>query len=262
VARSRTGRTLITIPISHYCEKARWALERADLDYVEKQHIQVIHRLHALRAGGGKTVPVLVCPEGVFGESTEIMEYADRVGSAPSPLFPRDPDLAAQVRALEHDFDENLGPHGRRWMYRQMSDEYELVRDFGVANIPAWEQRALPVMWPVAKRVIDRILNITPETVQLSIERVEATFDEIGERLSDGRRYLIGDQFTAADLSFAALSAAVLVPREYGTPLPQPELLPEPMASKVLELRAHPAGEFALRLYREERTPKMSVVAA
>ena len=27
---------LITIPISHYCEKARWALERAEIPYREE----------------------------------------------------------------------------------------------------------------------------------------------------------------------------------------------------------------------------------
>ena len=43
---------LITIPISHYCEKARWALERAGLPYREERHVQGIHRLAARRAGG------------------------------------------------------------------------------------------------------------------------------------------------------------------------------------------------------------------
>ena len=30
---------LITIPISHFCEKARWALERAGLPYREERHV-------------------------------------------------------------------------------------------------------------------------------------------------------------------------------------------------------------------------------
>ena len=82
---------------------------------------------------------------------------------------------------------------------------------------------------------------------------MRAVFDTIGERLADGRRYLCGDRFTAADLTFAALAAAVLVPPEYGTPLPQPDVLPEPVASEVLAFREHPAGEFALRMFRTER---------
>ena len=80
-----------------------------------------------------------------------------------------------------------------------------------------------------------------------------AVFDSVAKRLADGRPYLCGDQFTAADLTFAALAASVLMPPEYGVPLPQPEELPEPMAAAVRELRAHPAGAHALAMFRSER---------
>jgi glutathione S-transferase len=43
---------LITIPISHYCEKARWALERAGIAYREERHIQGVHMVAARRAAG------------------------------------------------------------------------------------------------------------------------------------------------------------------------------------------------------------------
>ena len=56
---------LVTIPFSHYCEKARWALERTAMPYREERHVQGIHRFAARRAGGGVTVPVLVTPDGV-----------------------------------------------------------------------------------------------------------------------------------------------------------------------------------------------------
>jgi glutathione S-transferase len=69
---------LITIPISHYCEKARWALERVRIPYREEAHVQAVHRIAAWRAGGGITVPVLVTPEGSIGESAEILAWIDR----------------------------------------------------------------------------------------------------------------------------------------------------------------------------------------
>src|SRR5258708_38088672 len=69
---------LVTIPISHYCEKARWALERAGLPYREEPHGQGLHRLYARRAGGGSTVPVLATPEGAIGGSAEIIPRVDR----------------------------------------------------------------------------------------------------------------------------------------------------------------------------------------
>jgi glutathione S-transferase len=71
--------------------------------------------------------------------------------------------------------------------------------------------------------------------------------------LSAGRRFLIDDRFTAADLTFAALAAPVLLPERYGSPLPPPEAMPDAVSREVWRLRDHPAGIFAARLYREER---------
>ena len=91
----------------------------------------------------------------------------------------------------------------------------------------------MPLVYPVAARIIDRVLDVTPETAAGSEKAVDSTFDEVAERLADGRPYLCGERFTAADLTFAALAAPLVVPPEYGVPLPQPEVLPEPMADKV-----------------------------
>jgi glutathione S-transferase len=83
-------------------------------------------------------------------------------------------------------------------------------------------------------------------------------FDEIAERLCDGRRFLVDDRFTAADLTFAALAAPVLLPERYGSPLPPPEAMPDAMSREVSRLRDHPAGIFAARLYREERVVSLT----
>ena len=84
-------RRLLTIPISHFCEKARWALERAGLDYAEERHVQGVHIIVARRAGGGETVPVLIADEGVLHESEDILRYADEHLDEEQRLFPADP---------------------------------------------------------------------------------------------------------------------------------------------------------------------------
>ena len=43
------------------------------------------------------------------------------------------------------------------------------------------------------------------------------------------------------------------MPPEYGVPLPQPDELPRPWPPRSDEFRAHPAGAFALKMFREER---------
>jgi glutathione S-transferase len=242
---------LITIPISHYCEKARWALERAGLPYREEPHLQAIHWAHVWRAGRGRTAPVLVTGDEVLTESADILRWVD--ARSDLRLYPD-----SEAAALEAHFDDELGPHGRRWMYHRILARPDLVRAYGATGVPRWERAVLPPFLPLVKRVINRYLDVDDATAAESRERVRAVFDEVGERLGDGRRYLVGDSFTAADLTFAALAASVLVPSRYGVPLPQPELLPEPFAAEVRAMREHPAGAFALRLYDQERpyTPR------
>ena len=244
---------MITIPISHYCEKARWALDRAGVRYRERPHLQLIHWLAVRRAGGGRTAPVLVCGDRVLADSAEIVAEADTRAPDARRLYPDDPAAADEVRELEREFDERLGPQGRLWMYDALRGRRDIAIAYACTGVPAWERRVLPVAYPLVTRVIDRYLRITPDAVARSEAEVRGIFDAVAERLADGRPYLCGDRFTAADLTFAALAAAVLMPPEYGVPLPQPDELPQPMAAMVRELRAHPAGAHALAMFRTER---------
>jgi glutathione S-transferase len=244
---------LITIPISHYCEKARWALDRAGVPYRERPHLQLVHWVAVRRAGGGRTAPVLVCGQRVLADSADIVDEADARAPEGRGLYPDDEADTAEVRALEREFDERLGPHGRLWMYDALRGRRDIAIAYACTGVPAWERRALPIAYPLVTRVIDRYLGITPAAAARSEAEVWGVFDGVAKRLADGRPYLCGDQFTAADLTFAALAAAVLMPPEYGVPLPQPDELPEPMAAAVRELRAHPAGAHALAMFRSER---------
>ncbi|MGH2948001.1 MAG: glutathione S-transferase N-terminal domain-containing protein [Solirubrobacteraceae bacterium] len=67
----------MTIPISHYCEKARWALERAGLEFVEERHVQRVHRVPARRAGWWGDGSRACRARGVLGKSQQVPEYAD-----------------------------------------------------------------------------------------------------------------------------------------------------------------------------------------
>ena len=245
-----TGRRLLTIPISHFCEKARWALERAGLPYREERHVQGVNRIVSWRSGGHGTLPVLICEAGVLAESEAILRYADWHLPEPARLFP---DGAPEVTALCRELDAGLGPDGRRWIYAHMLEHKELMLRFNDAGVPRWEDRMMHTLWPVVERWGRRELEVRPDTLERDRPRVEAVFDAIAARLDDGRPYLFGERFTAADLTFAALAASAVLPPDYGTPLPQPDELPDTVASDVRAFREHPAGAFALRLVRDHR---------
>jgi glutathione S-transferase len=138
-------------------------------------------------------------------------------------------------------------------MYVHMLADPKLALSFNNAGVPGWEDRFIRYGWPVAQRYVKRVLDIRPG---IEIEDEAAVFDEldyVAELLSDGRPYLCGEHFSAADLTFAALSASVVVPPDYGVPLPQPDVLSPRMAALVERAREHPAARYALKLYTEHR---------
>src|SRR3954452_21581002 len=151
---------LVTIPISHYCEKARWALDRAGIPYDEHRHLPALHRV-ATRRAGGVTAPVLVCPGGqVVTQSTDIVAWADaratdergRVG------------LDAEARALADDYDKRLGRATRLWVYHEMFDHPKLVAGAMTAGVPAWERHAFRFGHRAIAAVVARFLTINDAT--------------------------------------------------------------------------------------------------
>jgi glutathione S-transferase len=54
---------LITIPISHYSEKARWAMDYLKIPFQEVAHMPPFHR-GATKKYQGTSVPVLVTDDG------------------------------------------------------------------------------------------------------------------------------------------------------------------------------------------------------
>ncbi|MGZ4272698.1 MAG: glutathione S-transferase C-terminal domain-containing protein, partial [Solirubrobacteraceae bacterium] len=117
---------------------------------------------------------------------------------------------------------------------------------------------AFRVSGPLVGWAVSRFLGVDDASSSAALLSVDRVFDAVADRLADGRPFLLGDRFTAADLAFAALAAPMLLPSLYGSPLPPPDAMPPEAARHVRRMRSHPAGRFADRLYREERWARMS----
>jgi len=111
----------------------------------------------------------------------------------------------------------------------------------------------LPLITPLARRLVRAAYKVSAEGAQRSLQQVEAVFQQVDRQLSDGRRFLVGDRFSAADLTFASLAAPVLYPQGYRAVHPPLEAMSAATRAQVELLRATPAGQFALRLFAEER---------
>ena len=248
---------LITIAFSHYCEKARWALDRSGVAYVEEQHLPVFHYLATYRNGAKRTVPVLIDGKTIVRDSTDIIAWADK--HRPGSLIPI--SGADDALAIEDDLDNHFGPATRRWAYYHLVPERR-ADPYIVEGAPRWQKTLLKLSRPIAASWLRRSLKLDEAGVARSLAKIERTLARVDEIVGDGRRYLAGDRFTVADLTFAALASPILLPPEHPAQTIPLDLLPPAARDQVEAWRARPAGQFALSLYARERAGSRASSAA
>lgn len=245
---------LITLALSPYNDFARWSLDRAGISFDEERKPLVLHTLASRRVGGKGTTPVLLTDEETIGDSVEISEWADRHSNGRGNLYPGG-EQGDEVRALVKHFSEDLGTQTRPLFWAALIDDLPLANRLWSQGLSRRAARVQPWVLRLTKPAIRRSLEVKADTVETAPARIREIFDEVRGRL-ERRPHLVGDRVTAADLSFAAMAApALMPPAGHPTRYPDPSELAEPVAAAMRELQAHPAGEYALRLYREERTP-------
>ncbi|MBX7195888.1 MAG: glutathione S-transferase [Sandaracinaceae bacterium] len=242
---------LVTISFSHYCDKARWALDHAGLAYHEEAHLPGFHAPAVRRAGGKRTTPVLVTDEGVLPDSKDILAWADRQRPE-ARLYGRAPEERREIEALEAMLGDELGPHTRRWAYFHiLPDRAATLAMFTSQTVtPSHERAIVPFAFPVLRPLMRRAMRIDAEGAERSRKKVDATFDTIAERLSDGRAFLVGDALSVADITFATLASPALLWEDPSSRLPPVDVLPPAAVSRIQAWRAHPAGQFALQITR------------
>jgi glutathione S-transferase len=120
--------------------------------------------------------------------------------------------------------------------------------------VPRWEVVGLRATRPLAIAMLRRSLKIDPAGAERSRRKIDEVFTTVGGLLGDGRRYLVGDRFSVADLTFAALAAPVLLPPQYGVTLPPLESFASEPRQRIETWRGSPPGQFALRIYAEHRS--------
>jgi glutathione S-transferase len=243
---------LITIPFSHFCEKARWGLDRARLTYVEKGYAPVMHML-AVMPLGSRTAPVLIDRGRIVRGSSAILELCDAQGHAPVPLYPEDTATRREVEKLVARYDIRLGTATRLWLYSWALDDHDELMRLGSVGLSPGQRRRLRRMLPVVTRALRMAFGIGPETHERSARRADEELELVSDRLSDGRLYLVGERFTAADLTFAALAAPILMPPGYGGGAITVPPAPATLAAEIERWRKTPAGRHGMAIYRDWR---------
>lgn len=242
---------LVSIGPSHYVEKIRWALKLAGYSYEEDAHAPIFHVPYVKLAGGNRTVPVLKTPQGVWSDSTDILVWIDSRPESKWKPYPG--PTAAKIRELEDEFDESLGPHTRRVGYFHLLPHKALAIKTMCGENPNWEGKTIELFYDQCAAMMRKTMRIDAEGAARSTQKINEVFDRAAQRLSDGRPYLMGEQLTAADITLASLGAPVILPPQYGWSMPSIDEAPTEFRAEIDRYRAHPAGQFILRLYENSR---------
>ncbi|MFL5850919.1 MAG: glutathione S-transferase family protein [Solirubrobacteraceae bacterium] len=148
-----------------------------------------------------------------IGDSTRIIAATEERWPHP-PLYPEDAAQRRRALELEQFFDEELGPYIRRAFYHELLPYAELVVPLFTDGRPAATRAVLRMGFPMLRVAMRRRFQISPPAAADSRAKIVAAIDRLEREISPSG-YLVGDSFTVADLTAAALLYAVARPPEF-----------------------------------------------
>jgi glutathione S-transferase len=253
-----TRPTLWHIEVSHYNEKARWALDYKGVEHDRRAPLPGAHMLFALwlTRGKCKTFPVLELDGESIGDSTRIIEALERRYPDP-PLYPVDPEQRARALALEDFFDEEFAPYVRRLVWHEASKDPEEFGKFAAAQVPPPLNRRGPARAYASAFVKLRYRAGSEEAAGTARARIVEGLDRLESELGS-EDYLVGDGFTVADLTAASLTYPLVRPPE----APRVEFeLPGPLQAFFDSLADRRACEWTAEMFRRHRRATAAVPA-
>ncbi len=234
---------------SNYNEKARWALD----------HKGIEHRRRSVMPGsprglwmsrGERTLPVLDLDGRRIVDSTAIIAALEERRPDPA-LYPADPEERRRALDLEDYFDEQTGHDMRRVGFWEARQNLGYALEFMTTDQPrakgAVGRLGLRVGFPFVWRYMSARYAFNEQAVVRSRETLVEGLDRI-ESERAGRDYLVGDSFTVADLTAAALLYPLVWPPQFQYRLPE-----APEWEFLGPNRDHPALGWIAEIWRRHR---------
>jgi glutathione S-transferase len=185
----------------------------------------------------------------------DLLNHIDACARPDDRILALDTEERQRAEELIGSILAGLAIQVRQYAYANMLPNRRVTSALMIVRAPWSERVFVTCLYPLEAWAMRKALKITPESVELARVQILSSFDEFSKRLKAGQRFLIGDRLTALDLIFAAATAPVTVPPEYGAPFPTVDQMPPAMQATVRAIQATPAGELALRIYRDYRIP-------
>lgn len=236
-------------PYSHFNEKARWALACKQVDYKRKSYLPGPHMSAIKKLSGQRSTPVLDWHGDIVPGSAAIINRLENEVPTPA-LYPADETLRAEALKVQADFDEVVGPATRTVLFAAMIDEGAyLTRMFSTG-------KSLPVRlfyratFPMARGLIAKGNGVNPENIGRCKSVVDRTLDEVAEKVSK-TGYMVGSEFSVADLTAAALIAPLANPRH--PDMARPEPIPASIEAVLAKYREHPTIAWVNTMFEKHR---------
>jgi glutathione S-transferase len=244
-------------PISHFNEKARWALDWKRIPHVRRV-LSIDYLPRALWATGRGTLPILFLDGRAIGDSTRIIEALERFRPEP-PLYPREEPARRRALELEDFFDEELGHPLRSAVLGPLfAEDPEAVIRVLSLGMGDGTRRAMRAIFPAFRAFYKLRHKINAASIEAGPAQIAIALDRIVAELQPSG-YLVGDRFSVADLTAAALFAPLVLPAEF--PYPPPGPLPKSIADLRESLARHPAWAWVIDVYRRHRGHSAEVEA-
>lgn len=242
---------LIQFRHSPYNEKVRWALDLKSVPHCRRSLLPGPHMSVVKRISGQTATPVLVADGGeVVDGSARILEWLEQ--RFPDPrLMPVDAEARAEVLRVQQRFDADITPRIRcAVLDALLRHPRYFARVFGEAE-PPWKRAVYSFVVPLAAPLVRKGNGITgPAAIEDGIAAARAALDWVAET-SRATGYLVGAEFSLADLVAASTLATVVRPD------PSPMSCPQPVSAEfnalITPFRSHPGAEWVRRIYVRHR---------
>jgi glutathione S-transferase len=244
--------TLITFPPSLDSEFGRFVLDHYGIERREERHVIFISSVITLVRARTVRFPTLYDETLRLNTVQKLVDHFEPRAAPERRLVPPGTDLPA-LRADWKLFHTDLSTGTTVLAYYHLLPHRDIMVAPLSAGAPAWEVKAVQRGYPVFKALLGALLRESPARAEKMRAAIRSVLQVVDDRLADGRRYLRGDRFTLSDMAFAVAAAPAVWPDEYGGAIPALADSPPELQELVRECRARPAGEFALRIYRDHR---------
>lgn len=247
------------LPVSHFNEKVRWALDYKGIEHERCSVVPGYHQFKAWRLSGGKTLPVLELQGRRIRNSSDIVAALEQYKPDPA-LYPSDP--AERSAALEAEaFFDPLGHEVRRVLFQELLQDPALFVETYYVGQPEIVKRGAQAGFAFARPVLRRNYGVNPETAVRARDKVTAALDRIEQDLEPSG-FLVGDSFSIADLTAAAILFPLVAPKEYPYPFPDPARWPAGPRRFRESVRDRPGFRWVEDIWQRRRSASAELVAA